>query len=212
MWLSLLTVLSAAFYVVKYHLAGASPVRPDRIAVLFGVYGIICTTVNALVAECAMASSSTRTAALVTTIATTTYDVFRGGQQGAQATAAVLVHLLLATVRAEQTTTCQAVLGSLSLLGFALMAAARSPPPAHAARFAQLNAFAVLLCLPRATIYELPLLAAVGYCTLDKRFSPVFAVAAVLAAAANPEEPHTRVLLGCAMLAFTAVHFSPART
>lgn len=210
MWLSLLSVLSAVFYVVKYHLAGTTAANPDNAAVLFGVYGVLCTTVNAMVPECSVANPGARTAALVTTLVTTTYDIFKGGQQGAQATAAVLVHILLATVRAGTTNTCQAGFGLASLLGFAMLAVLPRVPPASATRLAQLNAAAVLLCLPYATIYELPLLMAVAYCTLDKRFSHLFAATAVLVAAANPDEPPARVLLGCAMIAFTAVHFSHA--
>jgi hypothetical protein len=210
MWLSLLSVLSAVFYVVKYHLTGTTTVNQDNAAILFGVYGILYTTINALVPECSVGVPGARTAALVTTLVTTTYDVFRGGQQGSQATAAVLVHLLLATVRAGATTTCQTIFGLVSLFGFALMAMVPHVRPAGAMRLAQLNAPAVLLCLPYATVYEIPLLVAVAYGTLDKRFSHLFAAAAVLVAASNPEEPPARVLLGCAMLAFTAVHFSQA--
>ena len=141
---------------------------------------------------------------MIVAILATCYDTFKGGHRGAQATAAALIHLHMAAVRGDAVTNCTIGFGVASLCAIAAVVVGHRPttPPAP---YGQLNAIAVLLCLHAATVYELPLLIAVAFGALDRRSNYLFAIVAVVGAAANPVEPPARVLVACCTLAAVAV-------
>lgn len=204
MWLQLSTVLFLGLYVLKYHLAGYTAAQFGYLSVLFGVYGVVCTASMALIKECAAGPAGTPTVAMLITILATCYDTFKGGRRGAQATAVALLNVHMSAVRASAWTQCTVGFGCASVCAIALVVLCR-PQTVDPAPYGRLNAIAVLLCLHAATVYELPLLVAVGFGALDHSSSYFFAMVSVVAAAANPVEPPLRVLAASAVLGFAAV-------
>jgi hypothetical protein len=204
MWLELTGVLSVGVYVVKYHLAGHTAPGVDYVYVMIGVCATVCIMAMMVAAECAVADPPARIAALMTVLVATMHDTFKGGHRGAQATAAVMIQLLVATARAVEVTTCTGSLAVCTLVGVAVLVLHRAPS-AVLKRITWLNAGVVILILPRSDLYEVPLLLAVACAPVDPKSSYVFAIFSVLAAAANPVAPPTRVMLGCAAVAFSAV-------
>lgn len=204
MWAELLGVVSVGLYVLKYHLAGYTAAAADYVPVLFGVGAVVLHLAMVAAPECAVGAPATQLSALLVSLAGTIYDAFGGGHRGAQATAAGLVHVLLAGVRGDARGECASALGVCMLVGLAAVVCFHTPSPRPAGRVTAVTGVVVVLCLPRATPYEVLLLLAVACAPLDPRGSYAFAAVATVAAAANPVEPFAAVLVGCALAAFAA--------